>query len=76
MNFNIRVNAKRTDKGRHTIPVEPLDGIKLGVWCAVSATVAFRPIIFPDKINWEIFNMQIIVPFFTFESVINERRNS
>ena len=69
------MNAKRTDTDRQTIPVEPLDGVKLGVWSAVSARVVFGPIIFPDKINWEKFNMQIIVPYFTFESVINERGN-
>jgi len=43
------------------IPVGKSYGIKLAVWCAVSATVAFGQSILSDKINSERHNMHIII---------------
>jgi hypothetical protein len=73
--LNIYVNVKRIGTNRQTIPVEPLHGIKFGVWCAVSATIAFGPFFFLDKINSERYSMQHIISYFSFENVSNDRKN-
>jgi hypothetical protein len=56
--------------------VEKSHGIKLGVLCAVNATIAFGPFFLSDKFNSEKYGKQIIIPYFSFENISNYRRNS
>jgi hypothetical protein len=46
----------------------------LGVWCVVSATIAFEPIFSSGTVNSERYCMQVIVSYFDFESANNGRR--